>query len=240
MLVKKKLKPKYQPNINQYKNIKLIYGKNGIDGINGLDGKQGIQGIQGPVGKSGNDGKDGKSGRDGVDGKDGRDGKDGINGRGIERIERFARVMRIFYTDGTSQDIPLSTPQGTPDNPGFAGGGQEPPVKDIRAGDNITIDENNGIFTINANVQSIPEDSILYLASIAPSTATYTGEKITLLTYDDFNNITSHTKTLTYTGNDLTQTVESFVYDSQTWTVTIDLAYSSGVWQSKNVNIVKV
>jgi len=63
---------------------------------------------------------------------------------------------------------------------------------------------------------------------------------LTSLTYTDFQGITNHTKTLTYTGDELTSTQEVFDYDAVTWTVDITLTYLSGVWQTKNINISKV
>tara|TARA_R110002020_G_scaffold213427_1_gene420225 strand:+ start:25381 stop:26208 length:828 start_codon:yes stop_codon:yes gene_type:complete len=89
-------------------------------------------------------------------------------------------------------------------------------------------------------LQTQNENSVLYFASIAPSTGTYTGDQLTLLTYDDFLGITNHTKELTYTGEELTSTQEIFLYEGTTWTVDITLTYSSGVWQTKNINISKV
>lgn len=203
--------------------IRGANGKDGADGINGKDGERGRQGLQGKQGTTGRDGVRGPAGPQGEKGDKGDSikgdkGDKGKDGRGIDRMYIRRGDLYIIYTDGEEVNLGrVEGQQGIQGPRGFSGG-----------------------VSTTSGSSSLPEDSILYLASIAPSTATYTGDKITLLTYDDFQDITSHTKTLAYTGDDLTQTVEGFVYDSKTWTVTIDLTYLSGVWQTKSINIVKV
>lgn len=217
----RKLRPKDQEAYNKIK-ADWIESLRGADGVNGIDGKDGQNGLDGRNGKDGQHGTNGIDGKDGKDGLNGRDGKDGLNGRGIAGTRLDEKNLIIIYDDGFEENVGRVV--GEDGRDGLDG-------------------MNGGVISASAPVQggsTLPEDTILYLASIAPSTATYTGDKITLLTYDDFQDITNHTKTLAYTGDDLTQTVEGFVYDSKTWTVTIDLTYLSGVWQTKSINIVKV
>ena len=59
-------------------------------------------------------------------------------------------IAVIPSSDGTSDEFPLKFPSGSGNNPGFAGGGMEPPVKDIRAGENVEVTEKNGIYTVSS------------------------------------------------------------------------------------------
>ena len=77
-------------------------------------------------------------------------GKAGKDGRSITSVRLHARVLFFDYSDGTTAKIPLSFPAGDISNPGFAGGGMEPPVKDIRAGENVEVTETNGKYIISA------------------------------------------------------------------------------------------
>jgi hypothetical protein len=79
---------------------------------------------------------------------------------------------------------------------------------------------------------------VLYLASIAPWTSTYSGGKLTSLAYSDFENITSHTKTFTYTGSNLTSTQEIFTYDGDTWTLDHTYTYSGSRITDKTTSLV--
>lgn len=223
-------------------------GEQGLQGIRGPQGEQGLRGEKGdsiigprgprgPEGKAGKDGLRGMPGRRGEQGRPGRDGKKGkdfkvrdmskkdiaflkdtLITKGVKDLtikeEASHLVFTVLYDDGSKKVKKVSKGGG---DTVFVGGGGSP-----------------------APVTALPEDTILYLASIAPSTATYTDDKLTTLTYSDFQGITNHTKTLTYTGDLLTSTQENFDYDGRTWTVDITLTYSSGVWQSKNINISKV
>jgi hypothetical protein len=91
------------------------------------------------------------------------------------------------------------------------------------------------------NLQSLykpdEEEMILFLAGEAPGTASYDGNEISAIVYNDFEGITNHTKSFTFTGKNLTNTQEIFDYNSQNWTVDVTLGYSGKLWQSKSVTI---
>ena len=159
LLTRKKITPKYSQSINQIINNDLLSeikqisgkaGKDGRDGKSGLNGKDGYNGVNGKDGLDGVNGKDGINGRDGKDGRDGKAGKAGKDGRSITSERLHARVLFFDYSDGTTAKIHLSFPAGDISNPGFAGGGMEPPVKDIRAGENVEVTETNGKYIISA------------------------------------------------------------------------------------------
>lgn len=205
-----------------------------IRGVNGIDGKDGLDGVIGPQGRQGIQGKQGTSGRDGARGPvgprgekgekgdsiQGPQGEAGKDGRGVQKTFIQKGHLYIIYTDGS--EVNLGRVEGPQGIQGMRG----------RSGGFVSVGSSSS--------STVPEDAILYLASIAPSTATYTGDKITLLTYDSFQKITNHTKTLSYTGDELTSTQEIFDYNGQTWTVDITLTYSAGIWQSKSITINKV
>ena len=231
--------------------VKALKGKDGEDGKNGLNGKPGKDGKNGLNGKSGKDGKNGlngkpgKDGKNGIKGKDGKNGKNGLNGKpGKNPSKReLTKAIRDELTTELQKNKIVSVTDVN--------------IEQHQSGADLVLNMSDGEvrrnkFTlqfsaaaprktkISEESSTLPEDTILYLASIAPSTATYTDDKLTTLTYSDFQGITNHTKTLTYTNDLLTSTQENFDYDGRTWTVDITLTYSSGVWQSKNINISKV
>lgn len=155
LLKRRKLKPKFNQSMNNIFGInptmpEVVHGRNGTNGKDGATGKDGANGINGRDGAKGADGVNGVSGKDGRDGKDGKNGRDGKDGRSIVGIDMFSRMMHVRYSDGTSDEFPLKFPSGSGNNPGFAGGGMEPPVKDIRAGENVEVTEKNGIYTVSS------------------------------------------------------------------------------------------
>ena len=81
------------------------------------------------------------------------------------------------------------------------------------------------------------EIGAIYLASLADWTATYSGSQLTTLTYSDYEGITNHSKTFTYTGSNLTSTSETFDYNGESWTIAVTLTYSSGKVQTKSTVI---
>ena len=122
------------------------------------DGKDGEQGPQGIPGKDGKPGKDGHDGKPGKDGRPGRDGKDGITpelkiGK-IEVSPEYGGAMaklrpgkdNIMYLD-------LTLPRGPQ---GFAGfDGKDAKINgentiEIKAGTNITLEQEGSTLTINS------------------------------------------------------------------------------------------
>jgi hypothetical protein len=86
-------------------------------------------------------------------------------------------------------------------------------------------------------------DDLMIIASAAKaqiSGITYTSGVPTSISYSDTTGFTNHTKTISYTNGLPTQTVETFDFNSETWTVTTDIAYASGLPNTKTVGIVKV
>lgn len=67
---------------------------------------------------------------------------------------------------------------------------------------------------------------------------TYTDGNLGAITYSDYDGISSNSKTLTYTGGNLSELAHSFVYSSVTWTVTKTFTYVNGVLTTKNTNII--
>ena len=197
-------------------------GLTGAKGERGLTGNRGNKGLPGERGKSGErgltgaKGERGPRGERGPKGKEGKDGKDALKTKVVKDIvasrERSKIILGVKYTDGTDKDITINQKGDV----AFVGGSG------------------------NTTTSNLPEDTILYLASIAPSTATYQGNKLQTITYSDFQGITNHTKALTYSGNSLTDTQEIFTYSNKTWTIDVTLTYAAGVWQSKSITITKV
>lgn len=98
-------------------------------------------------------------------------------------------------------------------------GAQGPPGVDAQAGDAQTLNT----------------------VKLAGGAFTYISEVLDIITYEDYEGSTAHTKQLTYTTGKLTQTTEIFTYEAQVWTVTIDFIYTGDTLTSKtNPIIVKV
>jgi len=225
-------------------------GPQGEQGIRGPQGEQGLRGEKGdsivgprgpkgPQGKTGNEGVRGLPGQRGEQGRPGRDGKKGKDFKVRDMSRRDIAFLKDTLTTKGVKDIDIKEEASqlvftiTYDD-----GSKK--VEKVAKGGGSTVVVRGGGGGGSTPVTGLPEDTILYLASIAPSTGSYTDEKLTLLTYSDFQGITNHTKTLTYTVDELTSTQEVFDYDNRTWTVDITLTYLAGVWQSKNINISKV
>lgn len=84
------------------------------------------------------------------------------------------------------------------------------------------------------------ETLVLQLAREANITdMVYTVNNLTSVTYADYKGVTSHTKTLSYTLNNLTQTIEAFSYRSESWTVTTDFGYVGNDLDTRTQNIVR-
>ena len=242
--------PNGDPGVPGVKGTDGIDGDHGFDGRDGRDGKDGNHGKPGAIGRSGQDGKNGKDGskgkpgQKGAPGVHGKKGKDGDIGRaGIDSdIRNLSEIDLAFLKDNLVGNVVDTFAVNDNDEKTIFTIGY------TKAKDQTfeVLKPRPGVVRVsggvggNSNNTGEGEGSILYMASIAPSTATYTVDKITLLTYGDFQGITGHTKSLTYTGSELTSTEEVFEYKSQTWTVDVGLIYSAGVWQSKTISISKV
>ncbi len=76
----------------------------------------------------------------------------------------------------------------------------------------------------------VGESAILALSQSRAKTATmvYSGDTLTQVGYSSGDGFSVHSKTLGYTGNDLTSVVEVFTYASEVWTLTKTLAYAGG------------
>ena len=212
-----------------------IQGPPGKDGV-GLVGPKGDQGLRGERGLQGKQGRKGERGLRGFKGEKGRDGKDfdiktlkpneikllqkKLIGRYIIDVDikdtREKATITIKYSDNTKDVQTIQKP---------ATGGV------LRVGGSTTvINQGEG----QTDLQVIDE------AEGGNSSGSYTSDKLTLITFADTDKYTNNTKTLNYTGDELTQTVNVFDYEGQTWTVTRDYTYLAGVWQTKSINIVKV
>ena len=117
-----------------------------------------------PEPKNGEPGQDGQRGQDGERGQKGESGKDAPK---ISSIEAYARQWIFRFDDGTDVKVPIKFPDNKLDEPGLSFGGQRPPVQDIRAGENITVVNNNGIFTISSTgggggIPDAPSDGKIY------------------------------------------------------------------------------
>ncbi len=225
----------------------LIKGKDG-DSIKGDPGKS-IKGDKGDPGKSikGDPGKSIK-GNKGDRGLRGLKGKAGKDAKPVDMVKLVKAAEDVASTAIKSFN-PIVDVNIEQDSEGAKLLLTKSDGEVVENRFQLRVSSSNGRYTrtkineLEKEIESIQvsEDSILYMASIAPSTATYTGELITLLTYDSFSGITNHTKTLGYdTSDQLTTTQEIFDYNSQTWTIDISLTYVNGIWQTKSINIAKV
>lgn len=122
-------------------------GDPGRDGADGKDGEQGQPGIPGPAGPKGNPGNDGRPGRDGKDGKNGSpDTPDEIRKKlellsGDKRLD--AKAIKNIPTVEIKRELPSISLFGR-------SGQHNSQVKDIEAGDNITIQKRpSGVYRIN-------------------------------------------------------------------------------------------
>lgn len=116
---------------------------------------QGSQGIQGLHGSSGSDGLAGVDGSQGKQGHTGETGEQGSEGRGIASLKLGAKWIQVTYTDGTTETIPMIGPTGAQDDPKLIMESDPSRVRDLTAGDNITIDVDRfGNYTINSTAIS--------------------------------------------------------------------------------------
>lgn len=219
-----KLKPQEQQDIERVKaewveSLRGHRGADGKDGVDGIDGRNGKDGSNGVDGKNGTNGIDGKDGKDGLNGRDGKDGKDG---RGIAGTRLDDKNLIIIYDDGFEENVGRVVGEDGRDGLDGMNGGVISGAGSQVGGGGLT------------DLQVIDE------AEGGNSSGSYTSDKLTLITFADTDKYTNNTKTLNYTGDELTQTVNVFDYEDQTWTVTRDYTYLAGVWQTKSINIVKV
>lgn len=218
-------------------------GKQGLQGekgesIRGEKGKDGDPGKQGPKGEKGDRGLKGLRGLRGFKGNPGKDGEDGKDFNARELTEQDIAFLQdnligklvkdvniqdnqdktlitIIYTIGKPTKIEITKPKAQ--------------TKVMKVGGSVT-HQGGG----RTDLQIIDE------AEGGNSSGSYTSGKLTLITFADTDKYTNNTKTLNYTGDELTQTVNVFDYEGQTWTVTRGYTYLAGVWQTKSINIVKV
>ena len=142
-------------------------GKDGKDGLPGKDGKNGQDGKDGKDGKNGLPGKDGKNGLNGLPGKDGRDGKDvDLRIGKVETVDDKASAK--LRKENDIQYLDLKLPRGPQGFMGFDGinGKDGLPGRDgvdgkdgtingynnliIKAGSNVTINQEDNELTINS------------------------------------------------------------------------------------------
>ena len=195
-------------------------GMNGADGVDGKDGKNGIDGKPGQDGEIGPRGPQGPPGPKGDKGNPGADGEDGQDGVGIQNVRIVRNDLIITFTTGEQRNVGRVVGERGPIGPRGQSG--------VSLGD--TINQGDG----QTDLQVITE------SEGGNSSGSYTSDKLTLITFEDTDKYTNNTKTLNYTGDEMTQTVNVFDYEGQTWTVTRDYTYLAGVWQTKSINIVKV
>ncbi len=127
-------------------NVGAVAGKDGKDGSNGLSAyeiavkngfvgseQEWLESLKGETGKKGTEGLDGKSAyelarKNGYDGTlegwlaslKGEQGEQGEKGVGIARIEAVNGYLIVTYTDGTIQNIPITTSSLSPSPTGSA------------------------------------------------------------------------------------------------------------------------
>ena len=81
-----------------------------------------------------------------------------------------------------------------------------------------------------ADSVDVGESAIISLSQSRAKTATmtYSGNILQSIAYSSGDGFTSHTRTLGYTGLDLTTVTEVFTYGGEVWTLTKTLVYSGG------------
>lgn len=99
--------------------------------------------------------------------------------------------------------------------------------------------DGNGNIVAN-NMIATQDADIIALAQTTDSTLSYSGDTLTGVSYVDSAFITSNAKVLAYTGSTLDSVTHTFTYDSQVWTVTTTLTYTSGKLTDKAISIGKV
>ncbi len=84
------------------------------------------------------------------------------------------------------------------------------------------------------------DSSIIGSAELANSTLSYTTGLLTGIVYEDTSTVTNNSKVLSYDVSDFLETVtHTFDYSSQTWTVTKTMGYTGSDLTSTVVSIVK-
>ena len=215
-------------------------GEQGVQGPQGERGPQGPTGVQGPAGRDGVVGKDGrdgdrgpagpqgKAGPKGEKGERGLQGEAGAAGASVEKLELVGGVLYAYINGEKTEAGRIdSTRGGVVWNAGIGG---FPDANAIP-----------GIKELIQELSSTRDSVIIEEAGSGSSTLSYTGDLLTLITYADTADITNNTKTLSYDGSDLLETTTHvFNYQSQTWTVTTTLSYTSGKLTGKSKTIGKV
>ena len=215
-------------------------GDRGLQGFKGDKGDKGTPGDKGEKGDRGRQGFKGDRGLRGFKGDLGRPGKDGKDGKdGIVRTEDVLKLkdqlvgthVTDIEIDNTDRDPVLVIKYNNKKDKKLTIKSSVPQGGVLRVGGSTTIvNQGEG----QTDLQVIDE------SEGGNSSGSYTSSKLTLITFADTDKYTNNTKTLNYTGDELTQTVNVFDYEDQTWTVTRDYTYLAGVWQTKSINITKV
>lgn len=102
----------------------------------------------------------------------------------------------------------------------------------------ISVEVSNIVVQTDSTVSTDAAAAALELASRAGASAyAYTGGKLTSISYSNFRGVTAHSKTLTYTGDNLTASAEAFTYDGNNWLYELAFAYTGGNLSSKTATL---
>jgi hypothetical protein len=211
--------------------IELLDGKKGDRGEKGDKGDTGEKGADSTVpGPRGADGKDGVDGIDGKDGRDGKDGKDGEQGpKGDTGPQGPAGVNGKDGKDGESVTPELLMQVTMPvivQNVQKAVASRTYSLSELDDVDLTQAPVLNGKYVIGAGTGSLADtyETINQNLSATDASFTYTGDKITSVTYGDI------IKTIAYSGDTLVSItlsgntpdgidlVKTFTYDGSTVT----------------------
>lgn len=112
-------------------------------------------------------------------------------------------------------------------------------IKDVTISQNaISVSLSNIVVQSIVDVSDSLIGSALELAKRAGVTSyIYTGDQLTSIAYADFEGVTGHSKTLTYSGDNISSTSESYAYENRDWTYNVSFTYTGNKLTAKSATL---
>lgn len=131
-------------------------GDKGDKGDSGKDGKNGLNGTNGKDGLNGRNGIDGLNGVDGLNGENGKDGSPDTGEQIVGKINSQSKKIESSKLDLSKVEKDIKELKEKPAiiNNIMGGQGGASGIRDIRAGNNISITKVNDVYTVNSTASS--------------------------------------------------------------------------------------